>query len=160
MSKLRANAAAIETIKVLSISPLEEDHLSLQRIFSSPGCPVPGRQNWVIRRELSFQAALPVLRQTPITIVVAERDLSPVTWREVLEEIRTLPDPPLLIVTSRLADERLWAEALNLGAYDVLAKPFRDDEVVRALGSAWLRRHREANVEQYGSLTRRAGANC
>jgi hypothetical protein len=34
-------------------------------------------------------------------------------------------------VTSRLADERLWAEALNLGAWDVLAKPFDADEVIR-----------------------------
>ena len=42
-----------------------------------------------------------------------------------------------LIVTSRLADEYLWAEALNLGAYDMLAKPFDASEVVRVLGSAW-----------------------
>jgi len=41
--------------------------------------------------------------------------------------------PPLLIVTSRLADERLWAEVLNLGAHDVLAKPFNAEEVVRVL---------------------------
>ena len=51
-------------------------------------------------------------------------------------------DPPLLIVTSRFADERLWAEALNVGAYDVLAKPFERDEVNRVLTSAWVRRAR------------------
>ena len=54
-------------------------------------------------------------------------------------ELRTLPDPPFLIVASRLADERLWAEALNLGAYDVLAKPFDSTEVTRIVGMAWLR---------------------
>ena len=53
------------------------------------------------------------------------------------EYISQLPDPPLLIVTSRLADERLWAEALSLGAYDVLAKPFDPEEVVRIVGFAW-----------------------
>ena len=31
---------------------------------------------------------------------------------------------PLVIVASHLADDQLWAEALNLGAHDVLAKPF------------------------------------
>jgi FixJ family two-component response regulator len=46
----------------------------------------------------------------------------------------------MLIVTSRLADEHLWAEALNLGAYDVLAKPFDQEEVIRVLSSAWLRK--------------------
>jgi DNA-binding response OmpR family regulator len=48
-----------------------------------------------------------------------------------------------LIVTSRLADEKLWAEALNLGAYDVLAKPFDRQELVRTANLAWLHwRHR------------------
>jgi len=51
----------------------------------------------------------------------------------------SLPDPPFLVVTSRLADDRLWAEALNLGAYDVLAKPFDKTEVNRIVRSAWLR---------------------
>ena len=34
--------------------------------------------------------------------------------------------------------ERLWAEALNLGAYDVLAKPYDPTEVVRSVSLAWL----------------------
>jgi DNA-binding response OmpR family regulator len=62
----------------------------------------------------------------------------------MLDHLTLLPDPPLLIVTSRLADERLWAEALNLGAWDVLAKPFDADEVIRIIGIAcqhWEDRH-------------------
>ena len=55
----------------------------------------------------------------------------------MLEQVTILPDPPSLIVTSRLADERLWAEALNLGAYDVLAKPFPPTEAMRVIGAAW-----------------------
>ena len=41
-------------------------------------------------------------------------------------------------MSSRLADDRLWAEALNLGAWDVLAKPFEKSEVLRAVSTAWL----------------------
>jgi DNA-binding response OmpR family regulator len=44
---------------------------------------------------------------------------------------------PFFIVTSRLADERLWVEALNVGAYDVLVKPFHVAELKRVLESAW-----------------------
>ena len=55
-----------------------------------------------------------------------------------MDEIRLLSIPPLLIVTSRVADACLWAEALNMGAYDVLAKPFDLTEVTRILSSAWL----------------------
>jgi len=46
-----------------------------------------------------------------------------------------------LIVASRLADDRLWAEALNLGAWDVLAKPFDRREVFRSVKSAWQHWH-------------------
>jgi FixJ family two-component response regulator len=42
-------------------------------------------------------------------------------------------------VTSRLADEHLWVEALNRGAYDLLAKPFDVAELKRVLNSAWFR---------------------
>jgi DNA-binding response OmpR family regulator len=72
-------------------------------------------------------------------VVVCESDLRPGTWKEVLEQLRTLPDPPFLIVTSKFADDRLWAEALNLGAYDVLAQPFDGMEVTRIVSIAWLR---------------------
>jgi DNA-binding response OmpR family regulator len=84
-------------------------------------------------------AALMALRNDRVPVVVCESDLQPGTWKEVLEELRALPDPPLLIVTSRCADERLWAEALNLGAYDVLAQPFDGTEVSRIVSMAWLR---------------------
>lgn len=50
--------------------------------------------------------------------------------------MHSMPSPPLLIVISRLADEHLWAEALNLGAYDVLAKPLNHTEIVRVLNLA------------------------
>jgi len=69
--------------------------------------------------------------------------------RDVLEQVTILPDPPSFIVTSRLADERLWAEALNLGAYDVLAKPFDSTEAMRVVGAAWRAWGGPARKERY-----------
>jgi len=63
--------------------------------------------------------------------------LRPGTWKELLEQITLLPDPPVLLVASRLADECLWAEALNRGVYDVLAIPFDPQEVLRYVSLAW-----------------------
>jgi FixJ family two-component response regulator len=51
----------------------------------------------------------------------------------MLAELSSLRIVPPLIVTSRLADSTLWVEALNLGAYDVLAKPFERSELVRTV---------------------------
>lgn len=68
-----------------------------------------------------------------------DRDHDPAGWRQMLNLIENLPAPPYVIVTSRLADDRLWSEALHLGAYDVLARPFAAVEVIRVLRVAWLR---------------------
>ena len=62
-------------------------------------------------------------------------------WKQALADLRRMTQPPQLIVTSRLADDSLWAEVLNVGGYDVLAEPFDANEVERVIASA--RRHFE-----------------
>jgi DNA-binding NtrC family response regulator len=120
---------------VLSISPSDEDRASLQSILKSDGTVIACS---------TVASALSALSEMPIPIVICDCDSSSGSWSEMLHRISLLPDPPLFIVTSRLADERLWAEALNLGAWDVLAKPFDADEVIRIAGIArqhWQDRH-------------------
>jgi DNA-binding NtrC family response regulator len=114
---------------VLSVSPNSEDGGCLKYILRE--------SDLTLVASPSLDSSVSILREMPIAIVLCESELFPGTWREVLERVSQLPDPPLLIVTSRLADERLWAEALNLGAYDVLAKPFSATAVIRVLNSAW-----------------------
>ena len=57
-------------------------------------------------------------------MVICERDLQQGSWKDLLEHTQRVANPPFMIVASLHADDYLWAEALNLGAYDVLAKPF------------------------------------
>ena len=124
---------AIETevnIGVLSVSPIQQDHDSLTSLL---GC-----DQWRIHSALSLRSASVFLRAHIVPLVICEHDLMPGTWTQLLDEIRLLSIPPFLIVTSRVADDYLWAEALNMGAYDVLAKPFDVTEVTRILSSAWL----------------------
>jgi DNA-binding NtrC family response regulator len=78
-----------------------------------------------------------LLQQHEIPVVVCERDLLPGTWIDVLEHTNALPKAPSVIVASRFADERLWVEALNLGAWDVLTKPFDRLELIRSVKLAW-----------------------
>ncbi len=116
-------------VTVLSVSPLAEDYISLRAVFD--------RSKWNLRKSETLASALPTIRKYEIGVVICERDLSPGTWIDMLEALNLLRVAPPLIVTSRLADDRLWVEALNLGAYDVLAKPFERDEVVRSVSLAW-----------------------
>jgi hypothetical protein len=60
--------------------------------------------------------------------------------------------------TKGLADERMWAEVLNLGGCDVLARPFNGEEVIRTVTSAWsLWQHR---YQCRAKNSRRAGGNA
>ena len=119
---------------VLSISPDEADHSFLHRIMDSA---------WTLIEARTLLSGLRALRENRVPIVLCECDLRPGTWRDILAQTPDLPHRPHLIVTSRLADEVLWAEALNLGAYDVLAKPFEVQEVQRVAAMAWQNWERE-----------------
>ena len=119
----------VGALKVLYASSTDDDHLSLQAIF--------GHSKWMLFRARDLGSTITLLREHEIAVLLCERDLLPGTWTDVLEHIQRLPNAPSLIVASRLADDRLWAEALNLGAWDVLAKPFDHIEVIRSVKSAW-----------------------
>jgi DNA-binding response OmpR family regulator len=126
--KLYPTASNIVTF--LSVSPHEDDHASLKYII--------GRSNWqlLVANNLSTARAL-LLQRHEISVVLCERDLMPGSWTDVLDHIQTLPVPPSLIVTSRLADDRLWSEVLNLSGWDVLGKPFVPNEVLRSVKLGW-----------------------
>jgi len=127
----------VQTIAVLSVSSAEEDHFRLQDIFSSPGRAISPPVVFTLTARSTIAAAKSALQRGKTSIVMCEQDLSPGSWKELLDFTERLPAPPPLIVTSRVADERMWAEVLNLGGYDVLARPFNNEEVIHAVTSAW-----------------------
>lgn len=63
-------------------------------------------------------------------VVLSEADLPDGNWKDVLEYVALSASehyqlvPPQVIVISRLADERLWTEVLDRGAFNLLTKPF------------------------------------
>jgi DNA-binding response OmpR family regulator len=115
------------TAKVLSVSPVKRDHENLKAILADQ-CRVFDAA--------SFHSARRLLVADLFAIVLCEQNLAPYTWRDVLAEVAVVPTRPLLVVTSRLADDYLWSEALNLGAHDVLSKPFVALEVTRIVNAA------------------------
>ncbi len=136
-----------ESIKVILISSLPDDHVLLRHIFD--------HSNWVLHTAPTCREALAYACAHDIPVVICERDLPDGDWKLVLSEIESLPLRPNLIVTSRLADEGLWAEVLNLGGYDVLAQPFDSEEVYRVVFLAWQEQKRRA----WASAERKFGLN-
>ncbi len=149
----------INQIKVLSVGLGHEDSSGLAAIFTRsewPSCP---DSEWKLQTSTSLPSAVSLLGHDGLHIVVCEKNVGKDSWRDLLDQMSQLPDPPSLIVTSRLADEYLWAEALNLGAYDVLAAPFEPAEVVRVLSSAWLHRVHRKELTATKTMRRALSSN-
>jgi two-component system response regulator PilR (NtrC family) len=88
----------------------------------------------------SLQHARAQLRRDAYDVILTEAALPDGTWRDALRLARECPNELEVIVTDPHADARLWAEALNVGAYDLIAQPFYEPEVRRILYNACSRR--------------------
>ncbi len=117
-----------EFVSAMLVGEFGNDRLLLHDIFRNLG--------WRLLEAHKRRDGMRHLGSSLVEVVVAERDSSHWNWKKILNDFRRLARPPLLIVTSRLADDALWSEALNLGAHDVLAQPFDRDEVERVIASA------------------------
>ena len=118
-------------VTVLAISPCEEDHRSLRDIFR--------RSRWSLFHARTCQEAVEFLRLNRIAVIITESELEDRCWKDVLGRVASsCPPAPRVVVSSRKADDELWSQALNLGAYNVLAKPFDEQEVFWVVSHAWL----------------------
>src|SRR5262245_36171259 len=118
-------------VSALAVGEYDADRVLLHEVFRCSG--------WRLFEAHDRRRALECLERNPVQVVIAESGGRNWNWRKVLSDLRRLPIPPQLVVTSRTADDSLWAEVLNVGGYDVLAQPFERDEVERVIASA--RRH-------------------
>lgn len=125
--------ASDHCVSALLVGQYQSDRLLLRSIFRDAG--------WRLFEAPNRRRALDCLDRHPVQVVISEKDGPRWHWKRVLCDLRRLTRPPQLIVTSRTADDHLWAEVLNVGGYDVLPQPFNRDEVERVVAAA--RRHFE-----------------
>jgi DNA-binding response OmpR family regulator len=94
--------------------------------------------DWKLYIAHTYREALGELSRIRVPVVLSECQLPDGNWKDVLGQLALMIERPRLIVFSRNAEDRLWAEVLNLGAFDLLTTPFREHELVFTIGSAWL----------------------
>jgi DNA-binding NtrC family response regulator len=115
---------------VLFVSPHVQDAWALTRML--------GDVSVTLVHASSLKEAVIQMESHRLLAVLTEATLEDGTWRDLLALTRHKKIE--LVVTDPFADSRFWAEAINLGAYDVLAQPFHGTEVQRVLASAASRR--------------------
>jgi DNA-binding response OmpR family regulator len=122
---------------VLVVSPSSHSPTMLSGILQRSPTPV------TVLHSPDCEHAATRLESSRVSVVICETLLPDGSWKDLLELLARRKAPPVLVVTSRVADGSLWAEVLNLGGFDVLAQPFDREEVTRVVRSAVMASSRE-----------------
>jgi DNA-binding NtrC family response regulator len=104
---------------------------------------VLSHSRWELVRARDCRQATDILPGIGPAVVVSEFTLEDGTWLDILRESERAPCRPPVIVAANHADDYLWLEVLNGGAYNVIAMPFAELEVFRVISMAWLRLRRQ-----------------
>ena len=118
-----------ERIAVIAIAPDGRDKQALSA-FSVRG-------QWDLVLAGSCEEALEVLKNTRAAVILCDRDLPGIDWRDALQLLAASRPDCSIILASSVNDEYLWDEVIHKGGYDVLAKPLLEDQTVRAVNLAW-----------------------
>ena len=113
---------------ILFVSPHSDDATVVSRMLGSLSVS--------IEHVADVKQARVKMQSGTYEVILTAANLSDGTWLDVLDVARRVAPHAEVIVTEREADARFWAEALNLGAYDLIAQPFASGEVQRILGNA------------------------
>jgi DNA-binding response OmpR family regulator len=122
----KTEGSETERAAIVFVSASAED----ARAFREIG----GGSRWLVVNVPDLAGAQAVIDKLHPRLVVCDTEIEGQgSWRDLLKG--HAPSPSFaVIVVSRLADEALWAEVLNLGGSDVLDKPFAVEEVERVIG--------------------------
>jgi DNA-binding response OmpR family regulator len=124
----RMGKGADSRSSLMAVLSASEDRTELLRII--------GPCEWELQWIGTCEEAIDAFHRTSPAIVICDSQLVDGDWRQLWDILAREPKPPMFIVTSRLADDALWAEVLNVGGYDLLLKPFRAEEVIRVVRAA------------------------
>ena len=89
-----------------------------------------------IHRSTTLDDAEARLQATKSRVLLTDISFERGGWEDALRMAASLPLRTAVVLVSCLADERLWIDALERGAYDLILEPFQADEMRRILGNA------------------------
>lgn len=101
------------------------------------GCEkILGEAGYQVKTTLSARKALDILKEEPFDIVITDIKMPELSGIELLEIIRKeYPEITVIVITGYSTVETA-VEAMKLGAFDYLPKPFTSDQVILVIKKA------------------------
>ena len=116
-------------ITIVALGVGDQDHEFLARVSE--------RHQWNLHFADTCGEAWIALNQLKAPIILCDRDLPGMEWREVVRMMASSSHGACAVLVSRVVDNYLWREVIRRGGYDVLSKPLTEDDVVRSVRLAW-----------------------
>src|SRR5215471_5879986 len=143
-SNWRRESSMAPDAMVLAVSENHEELEQLQHLFAE--------SNWTLQVLGSLAEAKRWLRQNAVPVVLCTPQLPDGGRKDMLRVTEQIDRSPNLVVASRHADDRLWAEVLNLGGYDVLPLPAHASDTFRTVSGAWHNWKARSDVEALAGI--------
>jgi len=119
-----------DRIAILAVLTDRQD-TDLQRVIA--------HTRWQLKVVHSVAEAVDTILTLPISVVLCDRELDDGNWLDIVRAAEKMnPQPPTIVLSDR-QDDRLWAEVLNCGGYDLLLRPLNAREVYSLVPMAWRR---------------------
>lgn len=134
-----------EAVSILAVSAADDEIVFLEHFAAN--------SRWKFDRVRTCAEAASYLKERDVAVVICSSELPDGTWKTLLAGAGDHPTRPRIIVITGAADDRLWAEVLEFGGYDVLSKPLDRQEAVHVVSLAWRQWH-EARLRSRARLSR------
>ena len=115
--------------RILVVDDEEKVRTVIQRILKEAGYDVVTAANG--------QEALDKMCQLNVAVVLLDIKMPGISGIEVLQRIRTSWPETCVVMATGVADVSTAVEAMSLGAYDYITKPFDRDNLVMKLQRAF-----------------------
>jgi DNA-binding NtrC family response regulator len=121
---------ALQGVAVLVVSPDQAEHRVISGLFA--------HTNWVLNHATSLKDAWLRLEQIASPVVLVSQAFPDEgNWSDLLGRIAETPDAPRVIVTTHRLTPELCEQALQQGAFEVLAWPLKAAQLYPAVSDAW-----------------------
>src|SRR5690242_14589694 len=120
--------------RVLAVTPRGIDRQLLQLLFQNSG--------WALHFAGTHDKALALVKEHEIPVVITEEKLPRSDWKQFRARLEIIRPETLLVVTGSNPDiNLLYSEVVTEGGYNVVSKPFDQQEVFQVVNAAWRRVH-------------------
>ena len=116
--------------RVLAITANDSDHIALQGIAA--------RARWDLKFAPGPEGAAETLKHLPAAVVLCDRDLPGLDWRDALRRVRETSPSSAIVVIAPHTDDHFWLEVIERGGFGVVTRPFHENRLIVTVRQAAL----------------------